>query len=83
MVSALLAWKGPMIVSIRDIQAWCVWCGGSEFEPLTPGPLRLATDLKCNACGARFTYLQLLDQIGEEAIRRANRAMDDLKKPRR
>ena len=69
-----------MIVSIRDIQAWCVWCGGSEFDPLTPGPLRLATDLKCTACGARFTYLQLLDQIGEEAIRRANRAMDDLKK---
>ena len=31
--------------------------------------------------GARFTYLQLLDQIGEEAIRRANKAMDDLKKP--
>jgi len=71
-----------MIVSIRDIQAWCVRCGGGEFESLTPGPLRLATDLKCNACGARFTYLQLLDQIGEEAIRRANKAMDELKKPR-
>jgi hypothetical protein len=27
------------------------------------------------------TYLQLLDQIGEEAMRRANKAMDALKRP--
>jgi len=28
-------------------------------------------------------YLDLLDQIGEEAMRRANRAIEDLKKNRR
>ena len=69
-----------MIVNIRDIAAWCVWCNGGEFEPLQPGPLRLSTELKCSACGAKYSYLQLLDQIGAEAIRRANKAMDELKK---
>ena len=72
-----------MIVSIRDIAAWCVWCGGGEFEPLSDHPLRLGSQLKCSGCGARYTYLQLLDQIGEEAMRRANKAMDALKRPPR
>jgi hypothetical protein len=69
-----------MIVNIRDITAWCVWCNGDEFEPLQVGQLRLSSDLKCRGCGARYTYLQLLDQIGEEALRRANKAMDELKR---
>jgi transcription elongation factor Elf1 len=73
-----------MNVSIRDITAWCAWCGGKDFVQLSAEQLRLASELKCGACGARYTYLQLLDQIGEEAIRRANKAIDDLKRhPRR
>jgi hypothetical protein len=73
-----------MIVAIGDIAAECEDCGGAEFEPLSSAPLRLASPLKCSACGARYTYLQLLDQIGEEAMRRANKALDKLrKKPRR
>lgn len=69
-----------MIVSIRDIAAGCVECGDGEFEPLSAEPLRLASTLKCSACGASHTYRQLIDQIGEEAIRRANKALDELQK---
>jgi len=69
-----------MIVSIGDIAAACVACGGGEFESLSAAPLRLASTLKCSACGTRYTYLQLLDQIGEEAMRRANKALDELRK---
>lgn len=69
-----------MIVNIRDIAAWCVRCDGGEFVPLQAGQLRLSSELKCSSCGTRYTYLQLLDQIGEEAMRRANAAMDELKK---
>jgi hypothetical protein len=69
-----------MIVRIGDITASCVQCGGAEFEPLSGGPMRLASELKCSACGANVKYLALLDQIGEEAMRRANKAIDELKR---
>lgn len=71
-----------MIVRIRDIAAWCVSCGGGEFEPFSAQPLSLETKLKCTACGARYTHLQLIDQIGEEAMRRANNALEELQKRR-
>ena len=71
-----------MIIRIHDITALCPRCGGIEFEPLTAGQLRLPTLLRCSACGTETRYLSLLDQIGEEAMRRANRAIDDLKKNR-
>jgi hypothetical protein len=69
-----------MILRIHDIVAVCPNCGANEFEQMTTGPLRLPSELKCSACGARTRYLTLLDQIGEEAIRRANAAIDNLKK---
>ena len=59
-----------MIVKIHDIAASCPSCEGGEFEPLSPEPLRLTSVLECSGCGARCTYLQLIDQIGEEAMRR-------------
>jgi hypothetical protein len=71
-----------MIVNIHDITAVCPRCGGREFEPLTTGPLRLPSELRCSSCGAITRYLALLDQIGEEAMRRANRAIEQLKKDR-
>jgi hypothetical protein len=69
-----------MLINIGDITAACARCGGTDFEPQTPGALRLASELTCARCGARAKYLALLDQIGEEAMRRANRAIDQLKK---
>lgn len=69
-----------MRVSIGDITAHCAGCGGTDFEPLSAAPMRLASELKCTGCGARMKYLALLDQIGEEAMRRANQAIDELKK---
>ena len=69
-----------MDINIGDITAACGRCGGKDFQPLSAGPLRLATELRCTSCGTRFKYLVLLDQIGEEAMRRANKAIDELKK---
>jgi hypothetical protein len=71
-----------MLVRIHDITAACPRCGGTQFEPLTAGPLRLPSELRCTSCGAKTRYLALLDQIGEEAMRRANRAIENLKKNR-
>jgi hypothetical protein len=69
-----------MDINIGDIEAACGRCGGKDFQPLSAGPLRLATELKCTSCGNKVKYLVLLDQIGEEAMRRANKAIDELKK---
>ena len=69
-----------MEIRIGEIVASCERCGARQFEPLAPGPLRLASNVRCTACGATVRYLVLLDQIGEEAMRRANQAIDELKK---
>lgn len=69
-----------MLISIGDISAACVRCGGKDFEPLGSSRPRLASELTCTSCGAKVKYLALLDQIGEEAMRRANKAIEELKK---
>jgi hypothetical protein len=69
-----------MRVSIGDITAECPHCGATEFEPQSAGALHLATEMKCAGCGAKTRYLALLDRIGEEAMRRANRAIDELRR---
>jgi hypothetical protein len=77
---ALFGGKRPMQINIGDISAACKRCGGTEFEPLSAGRLRLASEMRCVGCGTRVKYLALLDQIGEEAMRRANEAIEELKK---
>lgn len=69
-----------MEIRIGEIVASCERCGATQFAPLAPGPLRLESDVRCSACGATVKYVRLLDQIGEEAMRRANQAIDELKK---
>jgi hypothetical protein len=71
-----------MKIQIHDIVAECPKCNGREFQLLSPGPLRLPSELECTGCGAKTRYLALLDQIGEEAMRRANHAIEELKKKR-
>lgn len=75
-----------MIVSVRDVAAKCPGCGGMQFTPLAPGALHPDSPMKCDGCGAETTYRGLLEQIGEEAMRRANESLAALKKkapPRR
>ncbi len=69
-----------MIVSIGgDVTARCRACGGVKFEPLLEGQLELASVLVCSRCRATTTYRELLEQIGEEAMKRANESLDKLK----
>jgi len=72
-----------MVIGIGDITAHCAACGGSEFDVVSPGTLRLASDLRCKGCGEKCKYLALLDQIGEEAMRRANEAIEELKRKKK
>jgi len=74
-----------MIVSIRDVSARCARCGETDFSQQANGALRLASVMRCITCGRETTYRDLLDSIGEEAMRRANEALAKLKRnsPRR
>ena len=69
-----------MLVAVRDITARCRGCGKTDFSPLGVGELRLTSVLACSGCGHRATYRELLEQIGEEAIKRANDAIARLKR---
>jgi len=69
-----------MQVSVGDITARCKECGGTEFKVLSSGNLRLTSRLVCIKCERVTTYLDLLDVIGEEAMRRANESLAKLKK---
>lgn len=68
-----------MQVSVRDVTAKCPTCGSTEFDSMHE-PLRLTTLLRCSQCGAKTSYRDLLHQIGEEAMRRANQALEELRK---
>lgn len=74
-----------MIVSVGEVAARCRGCGGSDFIPTQAGELHLESAFTCSGCGRSSSYLDLLDSIGEEAMRRANESLDELKKkgPRR
>ena len=69
-----------MLVAVRDIGARCRRCGRTDFKPAAAGDLRLTSVLACSGCDERATYRELLEQIGEEAIRRANDAIERLKR---
>jgi len=69
-----------MQVSVGDITARCKECGGNEFRALNAGALRLTSRMVCIKCQRVTTYLDLLDLIGEEAMRRANDSLAKLKK---
>ena len=68
-----------MIVSVRDISAKCAHCGGTDFKPRRKGRLTLATRLSCEQCGRATTYRALLEGIGEQAMLRANEALEKLR----
>jgi hypothetical protein len=69
-----------MNVSVRDIYAKCSNCGSRDFMPLGHGPVRLPSRMACIECGWTTTYRALLESIGDEAMRRANKALDKLRK---
>ena len=69
-----------MQVKVRDIVARCRKCGGMDFSLIGTEPVRLTSPMACIACADKTTYRELLEAIGEEAMRRANEALEKLRK---
>jgi hypothetical protein len=72
-----------MIVSVGDLSARCKGCGGTDFQVADGGTVRLTSRMTCTQCGHETTYRELLESIGEEAMQRANDALENLRKARR
>lgn len=74
-------------VRVADIVAHCPECGETRFRRRTragDGGERGDTIYTCISCSAKVARLDLVNQIGDEATRRARAALDSLrKKPRR
>ena len=69
-----------MLVSVGDISARCKGCGGTDFKVLRPGALRFTSMMTCTRCERVTTYFDLLDDIGEQAMSRANESLANLKR---
>jgi hypothetical protein len=73
-------------VQVGDIVARCPECGETRFRRRTrggDGGESAGTVYICVSCNAKVARLDLVNQIGDEAVRRAQAALDSLrKKPR-
>jgi hypothetical protein len=74
-------------VRVGDIVAQCPECGETRFRRRMRagnGGEKADTIYTCLSCNAKVSRLDLVNQIGDEATRRARAAFDSLrKKPRR
>jgi hypothetical protein len=70
-----------MEVTVGDVKAKCLGCGGTGFVLVGPGGQRDA-QLACEGCGAKYSRAQLLMQIGEQASRAAAESLARLKRGR-
>ena len=74
------------VIEVGGIFAQCPACGETKFRRRRGGrngdddPTLVYT---CVACGNASSRLELVNQIGDEAMRRARGAFDSLKKKRR
>ena len=75
-----LIYDGLVLVSVGDINARCKGCGGTDFKVLRPAALRLTSLMTCTGCDRVTTYFDLLNDIGEQAMSRANESLAKLKK---
>jgi len=69
-----------MRIRVDDLVARCKRCGSVEFRRLSDEPLRPQSALACEGCEQRTTYRELLDGIGEEAMRLARESIARMKK---
>jgi hypothetical protein len=69
-------------IRVRNLKAVCS-CGSAEF--LSPKEPRLTarTLIACASCGKQRPYAELLDDIGEEAIRQARETLYRMEKNKR
>jgi len=74
-----------MQVSVRSLVALCPRCGTDDFQSNTGKRIPLASDamLRCLACGATTSYVELIVQIAETARARSAAMLEEMRKNRK
>ena len=59
-----------MRVNVRNLAAGCPKCGAEDFEavPKKDAAFVSHAELRCIACGAVATYIELITQIARKAV---------------
>ena len=74
--------SGTLTLSVGGVTARCPKCGAIEFigHPETGGDVSVR--LICTSCKTETPRRALIDQIGEEIMKRANEALEKARKGR-
>jgi hypothetical protein len=74
-----------MRVSVSSVVALCPRCGADDFESNTGKRLPLASEalLRCLACGASTSYVELIVQIAETARARSAAMLEEMRRNRK
>jgi hypothetical protein len=68
-----------MKLSVGHIEAQCPGCGGADFDIPEAAALTSDSVLACASCGRQNRYGDLLNQIGEQAMKQANESLAKLR----
>jgi predicted RNA-binding Zn-ribbon protein involved in translation (DUF1610 family) len=69
----------PLTLSVGGVTARCPKCGAIEFVWREPGR-DITPTLVCTACKTETPRRALIDQIGQEVMKRANDALEKARK---
>jgi hypothetical protein len=68
-----------MKLSVGHIEAQCLACGGADFDMPEMPSLSRDSVFTCAKCGRQNGYDDLLNQIGEQAMKQANESLAKLR----
>ena len=71
-----------LTLSVGGVTAHCPKCGAIEFIPRAETGSGIGPTLVCTSCKTETTRRALIDQIGEEVMKRANEALEKARKGR-
>ena len=73
-----------MRVNVRSIVARCPKCGSDDFHANTGKGFELAsqTTMRCMACNATCTYVDLIMQIAEKAVALSAATLEEVRRRR-
>jgi len=71
-----------LTLSVGGVTARCPKCGAIEFIPRGQTGREVSPALVCTSCKTETPRRALIDQIGEEVMKRANEALEKARKRR-
>ena len=73
-----------MRLNVRNLAAECPKCGGDDFIAGSGKRFEFAseTTMRCVACGAATTYVELMMQIADKAVQLSAATLEEIRRKR-